>query len=438
MLGKSHRSALKKMAIIPAKAGTHSARESSENTTEKSQGVPAFAGMTVPKLQSFPLKSGLALAVSGGSDSMALLRLVAAHRADFPHTPIAVLTVDHDLRAASSAEAEQVAAWCAALNLPHATLKWQGSKPATGLQAAARRARYDLMTQWCVANHHDTLLTAHTADDQAETVVMRQARTQSPHSLAAIWPTTLWNGITVMRPLLHERRENLRRWLRQLGQAWIDDPSNADPRFERVRIRAALREADVSALNAIADANRKQSRHLREEAAKWCAANAVISRFGHAVLSRPTLVALPPDMRLEVLRRLLLALGGGTAGSMPGLQRLVSDLGSGLNLRRTLWGAVIAARTRDILLGREAGRIIDTGSVPTAGQVLWDGRFWVMAPAGAHVRAAGAMRPPQGHDLPAFVMAALPLVEIPGHGPIFPHFEGTNGCGVTPSERFWA
>ena len=116
----------------------------------------------------------IALAVSGGSDSMALLRL-AEQWSKKNSVKISALTVDHGLRAEAAAEARQVADWCATLSLNHHTLRWEGVKPKTGLQAKARVARYDLMGDWCVSNGVSYLLTGHTMDDQAETVLMRQA-----------------------------------------------------------------------------------------------------------------------------------------------------------------------------------------------------------------------------------------------------------------------
>ena len=151
-----------------------------------------------------------------------------------------VLTVDHGLRTGSAAEAQQVGQWSAGLGLQHVLLRWDAAKPVTALQAKARAARYDLMTNWCDAQGVAWLLTAHTLDDQAETVLMRLARTSSIDSLAGIPAVGQWCGVGLFRPLLGLRREALRAALRARGVPWIDDPSNTDERFERVRIRQAL------------------------------------------------------------------------------------------------------------------------------------------------------------------------------------------------------
>ena len=146
------------------------------------------AALFAPVANSGPL----ALAVSGGSDSVALMHLAAAwrQRPDFT-----VLTVDHGLRTGSAAEAQQVGQWSAGLGLQHVLLRWDAAKPVTALQAKARAARYDLMTNWCDAQGVAWLLTAHTLDDQAETVLMRLARTSSIDSLAGIPAVGQWCGV---------------------------------------------------------------------------------------------------------------------------------------------------------------------------------------------------------------------------------------------------
>ncbi|PZN97550.1 MAG: tRNA lysidine(34) synthetase TilS [Alphaproteobacteria bacterium] len=192
-----------------------------------------------------PLAEGerLALAVSGGPDSMALLRLAAAQ---FP-ARIAALTVDHGLRHASAAEAAMVAGWCAAHGVPHATLHWQGQKPGAGVPAAARAARYALMAHWCVAHGHGLLLTAHHADDQAETLLMRLGRGSGGAGLAGIRASRpLAPGVTLVRPLLGVRRADLAA-IAAAGPV-VDDPSNRDPRYARTAARRLL--ADTPWLDA--------------------------------------------------------------------------------------------------------------------------------------------------------------------------------------------
>ena len=170
--------------------------------------------------------------------------LALAHEA-FPRQVIAA-TVDHRTRAATAAEAEAVAVHCATLEVPHATLV--GEEPLTGsdLQARARTLRYDLLSRWALEARADCLLTAHHADDQAETFLMRAVRGTGPAGLAGIRSrrthAVAKREIIIVRPLLGWRRAELRAVADALALPFVDDPSNTDNRFERTRVRRLLSE----------------------------------------------------------------------------------------------------------------------------------------------------------------------------------------------------
>ncbi|MBL8789351.1 MAG: tRNA lysidine(34) synthetase TilS, partial [Rhizobiales bacterium] len=294
----------------------------------------------------------LAVAVSGGSDSMALMRMVAA----LPGKTVSALTVDHGLRPGSLAEAEQVSRWCAALAIPHHILPWLDEKPTHGIQAKARTARYDLMTAWCQAHQVPVLLTAHTLNDQAETVMMRKLRTSSDASLAGIWPETVWNGIRVIRPLLNVSRCALRAALKRDGQGWLDDPSNENDRFERVRIRRALRSADMASLGGEAAAALARSRADAAAAQQWLSVHACVHGTGHITVPRGLLTGTRDEVALRIMSRLVHACGGKTPERAE-VMRILAALNEKGPFRRSLGGALIAARTGEVLLGREPGRI---------------------------------------------------------------------------------
>lgn len=208
----------------------------------------------------------LAVAVSGGPDSLALLGL--AHAA-FPGR-VTALTVDHRLRAASADEAAAVAAQCAARDIAHVTLLRAGAGFAVNVQAQARAARYVLLAAWCAAHGHGLLLTAHHADDQAETVLMRLNRASSSEGLAGIRPVRqLQPGVLLVRALLGVRKSSLIAIAADAGWQAIDDPSNHDPRHDRSRIRTAL-VASGLAVPALA----RSAAHLAQdaEALAWAAA----------------------------------------------------------------------------------------------------------------------------------------------------------------------
>lgn len=184
----------------------------------------------------------IGLAVSGGSDSLALLHL--AHEWARPRgAKLLVLTVDHRLRADAAAEAAQVARLAGEIGLAHQTLVWNAP---VARQSAARRARHALLATALKSAGGQLLLTGHTASDQAETVLMRARQGSGWYGLAGmralslspVWPEGA--GVWIARPLLGETREDLRGWLEGQGSGWVDDPSNTNLAFERVRVRALL------------------------------------------------------------------------------------------------------------------------------------------------------------------------------------------------------
>ena len=176
------------------------------------------------------------VAVSGGPDSMALLWLMASVLPG----QVRAATVDHGLRQGSDEEAKMVAGFCAREHIPHSTL--HPTEPIKGsLQAAARTERYRLLDQWREAHALDHIVTAHHADDQLETIVMRLNRSSGVGGLAAI---RACNG-TLLRPLLHWRRNALVTLALENDLPFVDDPSNSDNRFDRARLRHALQSQSV-------------------------------------------------------------------------------------------------------------------------------------------------------------------------------------------------
>lgn len=182
----------------------------------------------------------LLVAVSGGPDSIALLGLLNdwARRGGYPLPYVA--TVDHGLRPEAADEAAAVAEFSRGLGLSHATLRWQGDKPQTGIQASARRARYSLLKDESDRLGGAALVTAHTRDDQAETVLMRMAHGSGPRGLGGMRPTETRPGLKLYRPLLPIAKARLVATAEARSWPFVVDPSNCDDRFERVRWRALL------------------------------------------------------------------------------------------------------------------------------------------------------------------------------------------------------
>ncbi|MEP6826844.1 MAG: tRNA lysidine(34) synthetase TilS [Aestuariivirga sp.] len=352
------------------------------------------------------LKLPFAIAVSGGGDSMALLRLAHAMRKDF-----VALTVDHALRQSSAAEARKVKRWCKALGVEHHTLKWRHGKVATGLQAKARNARYDLMTAWCAKHGITTLLTAHTADDQAETVAMRMKRTSSPASLAGIWPEAEWNNIRILRTLLSKRRKALRSYLVSHGQEWIEDESNSNEKFERVRIRNA---APNIALAIGAAKAQKLVTTAKREAKSWMAKNLMVTEAGMVRFSTPSFATLKDMARDEVLQKII-SICGGAATELAKRHELVNWLNKPDSSRRTLGRVVFAKTKNEICAAREAARIdAKPQLVSSSKSVIWDNRFCITAPKGSSIVAKMNAKGMKRNDkLPFYVDQTLPVVRLP-------------------------
>lgn len=320
-------------------------------------------------------------AVSGGSDSTALLVLLKDWLARSGNSVrLVAATVDHNLRAASAAEARAVAALAARLGIAHRTLVWEGAKPAAGLMAAARGARHRLLAEAAEKEGARIVFTAHTADDQAETVMMRQARGDGP-GLAGIAPASLFAGkVWIVRPLLGVRRAALREMLRKRGLGWTDDPSNADRRFERVRIRTALSGDE----GRIASLLRCQAEAAERRTALSAAAGRLIAAT--ATMPAAGLVRLSPgfphggEASLHALRLLLATVGGRRHLPASGPAKTLLEGLARPPFRATLCGTVADARRSGIYLLREA-RGLPRLSL-AAGISCWDGRYEIDAAKG--------------------------------------------------------
>ncbi|CUH75569.1 tRNA(Ile)-lysidine synthase [Tritonibacter multivorans] len=257
-------------------------------------------------LRAAPVRLGIA--VSGGSDSLALLSLAVEGLAG-TGIELFAATVDHRLRAASQEEAAAAKAVCDQLGVPHDTLVWEAGPQGGNLQDQAREARYDLLTRWAKGRDIPMIALGHTADDQAETVLMRLRRASGVTGLAAMRPRRMRNGIMLARPMLDLRRAELQAYLQARDIAWIDDPSNENTKFERVRIRQAMDLLEplgltVSTLTAVAE-NMARSR----DALDWYAFTSAqellqVSPLGVRINQRGFRV-LPEEIAFRLLRHSL-------------------------------------------------------------------------------------------------------------------------------------
>lgn len=213
----------------------------------------------------------IGVAVSGGGDSMALLAMLHQWSAS-RHGRIHAATVDHGLRPEARAEAEMVARWCSERGIAHTILTVTGLEGPGNLQAKARTARYEALSAWAAdIDAHMQVATGHTMDDQAETVLLRLARGSGAEGLSGMDECLDWKGVAWRRPFLTFRRQDLRDWLQSEGVPWIEDPSNEDMAFDRIKARKALEGLaplgiTAEGLAATADRLRRQCEVLKADA----------------------------------------------------------------------------------------------------------------------------------------------------------------------------
>ncbi len=329
----------------------------------------------------------LGIAVSGGSDSLALLHLMG----DWSGAPLRCVTVDHRLRAESMDEAAHVADICAGLGLPHDTLVWDSWDGQGNLPAVARRARYALMAEWAQAHGLAGIALGHTADDAAETLLMRLARRAGVDGLAAMQSRRAEGAVTLHRPLLQASRADLRRYLVARDIPWIDDPSNTDGRYRRTQARRAL-EA-LAPVGVTAGALADVAEHLAEarDTLRYYAAQEAraLTHFQHGDLLLDT--APFAALRADIARRILSAglnwiTGAGYGARGPDLTRLLLRLNAGQG--STLAGCRITHEAGRIRLAREFAAVQDCTAELGA---PWDNRWQLTGPevAGAHVAPLG-------------------------------------------------
>lgn len=355
---------------------------------------------------------------------MALARLCARH-AQRTGADIVALTVDHGLRAEAAGEAAQAKAWCENTGLRHRTMRWEGVKPASGIQAAARSARYRLLIDAAQADGCEALLTAHTLDDQTETVFMRLARGAGARGIAAMREeTSIAAGagapMRLLRPMLGFSRAAATDYLNALGQDFIDDPSNADEGFERVRVRAllaALAEQGLLTAAALGDTARRlgeADKRLRaEEDGLFDAAGGCFHGWGGVSLERwPAGAAAGAGLA----SRLIYAVGGGEHRPDDGAAaEAMTQARSGA---ATLAGALIKFWRGRYWLFREPAALTGRAGVapaelaPLNRPVVWDRRF-ILDPDEAAGLEAGPLGLRMGGGAEAFLGPRAALFQGP-------------------------
>jgi tRNA(Ile)-lysidine synthase len=305
----------------------------------------------------------IVLAVSGGPDSLALMWLAVRWRNALARGPrLFAVTIDHGLRAESAAEARDVKRLARSLELPHRTMRWTGAKPKTGVPAAARAARYHLLARAARTNGATHVFTAHTRDDQAETLLMRMLRGSGIAGLAAMARQSERDGVLLARPLLHVAKSQLVATLKKAKVGFADDPTNRDLNFTRPRIRAVM--------PALA-AEGGDARNLARLASRLARANAAVEvlvdgaerylalrdrEIGHSgavvqAFDAKAFARMPEEIRLRLLLRAIERFGHEGPAELGKVEALLSALDGKLTentavrqprLKRTLAGALVS------------------------------------------------------------------------------------------------
>jgi tRNA(Ile)-lysidine synthase len=308
----------------------------------------------------------LLLAVSGGPDSVALMWLVARWRRSLSRGPrLLAVTIDHGLRPEAAREAREVKQLARALEVAHRTMKWTGAKPGTGIPAAARAERYRLLARAAQNEGATHILTAHTRDDQAETLLMRLLRGSGIAGLSAMARETGRDGVILVRPLLSVPKSRLVATLRRAGIGYADDPTNRDTAFTRPRLRALL---------PLLAAEGGDARGLARLASRLARANAAIEVLTDgaerylAVTGRASpraqareidvgaFSALPEEIRLRLLTRAINTFGHEGPAELGKVEALLAQLdrwftekppksgpkAAQIRLKQTLAGALVS------------------------------------------------------------------------------------------------
>ncbi|MBX3496588.1 MAG: tRNA lysidine(34) synthetase TilS [Parvibaculum sp.] len=385
--------------------------------------LPVLPGEFAGRLHRHNPSNVIAVAFSGGPDSLALLILAAAWARGRPGVRLVALTVDHGLRAGSAAEAVTAAGLAATLGVPHRILTWTEPKPGSGIQAAAREARYRLLAAACREAGAGDLLVAHHLEDQAETFLLRLRRGSGVDGLAAMPEARALDAGTpplrLLRPLLDLPRARLAATVAQAGLTPVLDPSNENDRFDRVKIRQAMSALEALGFDAagLADTAGRMARAraaLEAQTAALLDAYAVLSRFGHVEVEAAGFARASAETRLRALAAILKCVGGRAYGPrMDGLVALDASLADGtLGRGRTLNGVKFSLARGRLLAVRELAAARKSAPLRLAPGATgtWDGRFDVrLDAAGPHsyldVRALGA----EGLGLLASAGLALPL-----------------------------
>ena len=337
-------------------------------------------------LARFETRPFLAVAVSGGPDSLALA-ILADRWARERGGRICAVTVDHRLRPESSTEIRLLNGWLTARAIRHEIVAWSGNKPVTGIQEAARAARYQLLADWCRAHGCLHLLIAHHREDQAETHLIRRRAGSGADGLAGMSAIREFADCRILRPLLGVAKARLLALLRLEQQPFITDPSNRDPTFERSRLRSGAAvpvgtdfEALLTHIHSLGDARAVHAC----QGDRLLAQSVMLHPAGFVVLDPSPILSAPQKIAERALAAIIATVGGRLyLARRDQIVRLRAILTAAARRGYTLGGCRFIVWRERILVVRELARLTEPVRLMPGANCLWDRRFKVALPVAA-------------------------------------------------------
>ncbi len=335
----------------------------------------AFA-VLVGELGPFEPSPTFAVALSGGSDSMALT-LLADNYVRARGGRLIALTVDHQLRPDSAHEAAQVARWMRGRGIEHHILTPMHTPAGNNLMQAARTWRYRALAEWCRLHHVLHCLVAHNQGDQLETAMLHTTRGSTEDGAAGMSAIRLYRGVRFLRPLLTTPKPALQSFLRENDMPWLEDPTNAKPEFARTQARQLLAQSDAA--DAVAQHHQHaHERMARERKAAEAAIHCVtLHPSGFARLSMAAWKALEPTLRSQLLADCIACIGGAIHRPRQHETAWLETSMATARGKQTLGGCLIEWTLEEATIAREPARCEPPITLKGHGTVLWDQRFRV-------------------------------------------------------------
>lgn len=368
-----------------------------------------------------PTAETIAVGVSGGADSLCLALLLKKW-ADKKKCRVVAITVDHNLRPNSKAEAHEVGRILAAHNIEHHILTWTGKKPTTRIEEKAREARYALLQEFCGTHGITSLYLAHHGEDQAETFLARLARGSGIDGLSAMKPVSVRGKLTLLRPLLEHSKQDISDTLISLNQKWIEDPMNQDTAFERVRWRQSLPALWKMGLSCIGirTATKRLERArgaLEFYTERFIQSEVYVDNRGFARVNTAAFWELPTDIQIRVLGRLLTLIGQSDKPlSLDALEKTILRL----PCQTTLGECHIISHKTGLFIAKESARQPSSQKIPPCQWTHWD-RFWIWSEQAAVIKASAPLK--REKNIPFLVQCSFPQIKPQKRLEKIPHLD---------------